>query len=483
MFPGNIIESQYSSEREDNPVVFSSLEFIFRFFPIFLVIYYAMPDKHRNKVLFIGSLCFYALGDFRYLPLLLVSIGINYLAVRQMLQHRERARAWLTGALIFNIGMLFFFKYIDFVIENVNLLLKLFHSGISIASFHLELPLGISFYTFQIISCVVDVYRGDIGEELTLSRFATYVAMFPKIISGPITSFGELAKELSVRKYSLFKLEMGLRFFILGLGMKVLVADRLGLLWNDIQTIGFESISTPLAWLGSVGYSIQLYLDFQGYSLMAIGIGRMLGFYLPSNFSHPYIAKSVTEFWRRWHKTLGMWFRNYVYIPLGGNRRGNVRLAGNLFVVWLLTGLWHGASWNYVLWGLVLFLLIFLEKLFFKPVLDKSRILSRCYMLFVIPITWMIFAINHLKQLGIYLGRMFGLYQGVNVNPGDFTKYLLQYKWLFLAGGFLCLPYGKKIFSKYQNHLICTVFLLVIFWYCVYLLSNGANNPFLYFKF
>lgn len=464
-------------------MVFSSLGFIFRFFPIFLVLYYVMPDKHRNKVLFIGSLCFYALGDFRYLPLILLSIGINYLAVRQMLQHREHAKLWLTGALIYNIGTLFFFKYNNFVIENLNTLLTLFHSDASIASLNLELPLGISFYTFQIISCVVDVYRGDMGEELTLSGFATYVTMFPKILSGPITSFGEIAEELSSRKYSVFKLEMGLRFFILGLGMKVLVADRIGLLWNDIQTIGFESISTPLAWLGSVGYSIQLYLDFQGYSLMAIGIGRMLGFYLPSNFNHPYISKSVTEFWRRWHQTLGLWFRNYVYIPLGGNRHGKLRLAGNLLVVWLLTGLWHGASWNYVLWGLVLFLLILLEKLYLKPVLDKSRILARCYMILVIPITWMIFAISNLKQLGIYLGRMFGLHQGINVNTGDFIKYFSQYKWLLLIGGFLCFPYGKRIFNKYQNHFICTVFLLVIFWYSVYLLSNGVNNPFLYFKF
>ena len=479
----NIEKPHDSSKREDNSVVFSSLGFIFRFFPIFLVLYYAVPVKHRNKVLFAGSLCFYALGDFQYLPLILLSIGINYIAVRQMISHREHARIWLTGALIYNIGTLLFFKYINFFIDNINFLLRFFSLSVKIASFHQELPLGISFYTFQIISCVVDVYRGDIGDTLTLSGFATYVTMFPKILSGPITAFGEIAEELSARKYSIFKVEMGLRIFILGLGMKVLAADRIGLLWNGIQTIGFESISTPLAWLGAVGYSLQLYLDFQGYSLMAIGIGRMLGFYLPANFNYPYISKSVTEFWRRWHQTLGMWFRSYVYIPLGGNRHGRLRLAGNLLVVWLLTGLWHGASWNYVIWGLVLFLLIFLEKLYFKPVLDRSKILARCYMLLVIPVTWMIFAISNLKQLGIYLGRMFGLNQGINVNPGDFIKYFSQYQWLLLIGGFLCLPYGKRIFHKYQNHLVCTFFLLIIFWYSVYQLSNGVNNPFLYFKF
>lgn len=464
-------------------MAFSSLEFIFRFFPAFLALYYLVAEKHRNKVLLIGSLCFYALGDIRYLPLILVSVFVNYLVVSQMIRHRNHEKIWLFVSLVYNVGTLFFFKYSNFLIENINTLLRISHYEKDLPLLNLGLPLGISFYTFQIISCVVDVYRKEIKEELTLFRFATYVTMFPKMLSGPITSYGEISDELSSRKYNIFKIEMGLRLFILGLGMKVLVADRIGMLWNDIQTIGFQSISTPLAWLGSMAYSIQIYLDFQGYSLMAIGIGRMLGFHLPNNFNHPYMSKSVTEFWRRWHMTLGMWFRSYVYIPLGGNRYGMKRLVANLFAVWILTGLWHGASWNFILWGFLLFLLILLEKLFYKPLLDRSRILARLYMLFVMPVTWMIFAINHSKDLIIYLGRMFGVNHGINVNPHDYIRYLSQYKWMFLIGGFLCFPYGRRLFNRFQNSLACTIFLLFLFWYSVYLVSNGVNNPFLYFKF
>jgi alginate O-acetyltransferase complex protein AlgI len=400
-----------------------------------------------------------------------------------MIRHRNQEKIWLFVSLVYNIGTLFFFKYSNFLIENVNTILRLSHYEKYLPLLNLGLPLGISFYTFQIISCVVDVYRKEIKEELTFFRFATYVTMFPKILSGPITSYGEISDELTTRKYNIFKIEMGLRLFILGLGMKVLVADRIGMLWNDIQTIGFQSISTPLAWLGSMAYSIQIYLDFQGYSLMAIGIGRMLGFHLPNNFNHPYMSKSVTEFWRRWHMTLGMWFRSYVYIPLGGNRYGMKRLVANLFAVWILTGLWHGASWNFILWGFLLFLLILLEKLFYKPLLDRSRILARLYMLFVMPVSWMIFAINRSKDLTIYLGRMFGISHGINVNPYDYLRYLGQYKWMFLIGGFLCFPYGRRLFNRFQNSLACTIFLLFLFWYSVYLISNGINNPFLYFKF
>ncbi len=216
---------------------------------------------------------------------------------------------------------------------------------------------------------------------------------------------------------------------------------------------------------------------------MAIGIGRMLGFHLPENFNHPYMAKSMTDFWRRWHMTLGAWFRNYVYIPLGGNRRGTGRLAFNMLIVWLLTGLWHGASWNFVLWGLVLFIMILFEKLYFKKILDKSRFIARIYMLLAIPLTWTLFAISNLRDAGIYFGRMFGVVPGINVNTGDFIKYFGQYKWLFLAGLLFCFPYGKRLFQKFQNNILCTAFLFMIFWYSIYLLANGVNNPFLYFQF
>ncbi len=464
-------------------MVFSSLEFIFRFLPLFLIIYYVMPARFRNAVLFLGSLCFYAWGDLKYLVLILISILVNYLAVREMKRNKVYSRIWLIAALLFNFGILFFFKYINFAIENINVPLRALTHGTDIATLQLGLPLGISFYTFQAVSYVIDIYRGDCKENPNLFRFATYLVMFPKLVSGPIAAYGDMGEQLEERRYGLFKFEKGLKLFVVGLGMKVLIANRIGILWNDIQTIGFESISTPLAWLGSFGYSLQLYFDFQGYSLMAIGIGRMLGFHLPENFNHPYMSKSMTEFWRRWHMTLGAWFRNYVYIPLGGNRRGTGRLAFNMLVVWLLTGLWHGASWNFVLWGLVLFLLILLEKLFFKRILDNSRVIARIYMLLAIPLTWTLFAISNLRDAGIYFGRMFGIIPGINVNAGDFMKYLGQYKWLFIVGLFFCFPYGKRLFEKFQNSILCTAFLFLIFWYSVYLLANGINNPFLYFKF
>jgi alginate O-acetyltransferase complex protein AlgI len=400
-----------------------------------------------------------------------------------MKHNKVYSKIWLIAALLFNFGMLFFFKYINFAIENINIPVRALTHGPGIAALQLGLPLGISFYTFQAVSYVIDIYRGDINANPNLFRFATYLVMFPKLVSGPIASYGDLEEQLEERRYGLFRFEKGLKLFVIGLGMKVLIANRIGLLWNDIQTIGFESISTPLAWLGSFGYSLQLYFDFQGYSLMAIGIGRMLGFHLPENFNHPYMAKSMTEFWRKWHMTLGAWFRNYIYIPLGGNRKGTLHLAINMLIVWLLTGLWHGASWNFVIWGLVLFILILLEKLFFKKMLDKSIIIGRIYMLLAIPLTWTLFAISNLRSAGVYFGRMFGVVPGINVNTGDFMKYFGQYKWLFLMGLIFSFPLGKKLFQKFQNNILCTAFLFLIFWYSVYLLSNGANNPFLYFQF
>lgn len=466
-------------------MVFSSLEFIFRFLPVFLIIYYLVPIRFRNAVLLLGSIIFYTLGDYKYLVLLLLSVIVNYFAAGHIRcqQGPGRKKAWLIAALIYNFGLLFFFKYINFAIENINGILNIFSPEAALAPLKMGLPLGISFYTFQAASYIIDVYRGDIEEKPSLFSLGTYLFMFPKLVSGPITPYGEIKEQLVSRRSRLYKVEDGLKVFVFGLGMKVLIANRIGILWNDIQTIGFQSISTPLAWLGAFGYSLQLYFDFQGYTLMAVGIGKMLGFELPDNFNHPYMSKSVTEFWRRWHITLGKWFRNYIYIPLGGNRKGKGRLVFNLFVVWLLTGLWHGASWNFILWGLSLFLLILLEKLFIKPYLDKSKVLSRLYMLLVLPLTWMLFAISNLGDIGIYIGRMFHLVPGINVNSNDIVKYLEQYKWLFLAGIFLCFPYGQRWFEKHKDNILCTIILFFVFWYCVYQLSNGINNPFMYFQF
>ncbi|WP_330611869.1 MBOAT family O-acyltransferase [Anaeromicropila herbilytica] len=424
--------------------------------------------------------------------LILLSIIVNYSIAVQIGKSKDikqKKTMWLILGLVYDLGMLFFFKYINFMIDNINAM----SHGISnlqgvtkiheIAPLSIALPLGISFYTFQVVSYVIDVYQGRIQAERSIFKFALYVSMFPQLISGPIVTYSDIDVQLIDRKYSFKKFEKGLKIFIIGLGLKVLIADRIAFLWNDIQTIGFESISTPLAWLGAIGYSLQLYFDFHGYTLMAIGVGKMIGFNLPNNFNHPYMSKSVTEFWRRWHITLGTWFKNYVYIPMGGNRRGTARLAFNLFIVWMLTGLWHGASWNYVLWGLLLFALIYIEKMFLKKKLDQSRFLARIYMLVIIPVSWMLFAINNLSDVGTYFGRMFAVVPGINVNAYDFIKYVEMYKWLFLLGIFFSMPYAWRWFVKHESSIPSIVFLVVVFWFSIYQLANGSNNPFMYFKF
>lgn len=466
-------------------MIFSSLGFIFRFLPLFLIVYYLAPIKYRNLLLFIFSVIFYSFGDMKGLILLFLSTLVNFLSAIKMEEAKDihRKKAWFYVALCFDLGMLIFYKYSGFVIENINAISNSVFHAKQIKPLTTALPLGISFYTFQVVSYIIDVYRGNIQAEKLLLNMGVYVCMFPKLISGPIVRYSEIRDQLHHRKISLECLENGLKLFTIGLGFKVLIADRIAFLWNDIQTIGFVSISKPLAWLGVFGYSLQLYFDFYGYSLMAIGVGEMLGFKLPDNFKHPYISRSVSEFWRRWHISLGTWFKDYVYIPLGGNRKGIKRLTVNLFVVWLLTGVWHGAGFNYILWGAFLFLLILLEKLYLKRWLDKSNILSRVYLLIVVPLSWMLFAINRLSDIRIYFGRLFSLIPGVCVNSNDFMKYFLRYWWIFLIGIFFCLPIAEHWYLKNKKNAACTIFLFFIFWICVYFITIGTNNPFMYFKF
>jgi alginate O-acetyltransferase complex protein AlgI len=466
-------------------VVFSSLTFIFRFLPIFLIIYYAVPFKFKNYVLLLGSLCFYAYGEPKYLILILFSVIVNYIAalfMEKSVNHKARKNAWFILSLIYNLGILFFFKYINFVLENLNYIIGgLGRDPIPLLSS--ALPLGISFYTFQIVSYVIDVYKGETVAEKSFLRLGMYLSMFPQLISGPIVKYSDISIQLENRSCNLRNLEKGMKLFTIGLCYKVLVADRIGTLWHDIQTIGFESISTPLAWLGIIGYSIQLYFDFYGYSLMAIGAGRMLGFVLPDNFNDPYISKSVSEFWRRWHMSLGKWFKDYVYIPLGGNRKGVIKLVFNLFIVWMLTGLWHGASWNFILWGIALFFFICIEKLFLKRLLDNTKVISRIYLLFAMTMTWTLFAISKLSDIKNYYGRLFSFTPGINVNTHDFIKYFGIYKLYFIIGIFLCLPFAREWYKKHENSIPCIIILFGLFWYAIYQLANSINNPFLYFKF
>lgn len=471
-------------------MVFSSLTFLFAFLPIFLVLYYCSPAKYRNGLLFTGSLVFYGIGEPLYLCLIICSVLVN-LGIGLLIDRSERLsgkRLWLITGLLYNFGLLFFFKYTNFFLENINGVLRLCHSSTQLKLLELTLPLGISFYTFQIVSYIVDVYRGKVKADHSVISLGAYLCMFPQLIAGPIVVYSDIRRELHERTITIHNLDDGLKTFILGLGFKVLLANRVGTLWNEVCTIGFESISTPLAWLGSLAYSMQLYFDFCGYSLMAIGLGKMLGFTIPENFHHPYLSRSVTDFWRRWHITLGAWFREYVYIPLGGNRKGRIRTIVNLGIVWLLTGFWHGAAWNFILWGVFIFLLEILEKNLLLPVLNHksiaAHIFSHIYMILYILVSWTIFAISDFNQLAMYLARMFPFFgMGHTLNSYDFVKYLTDYSVLLICCILFCTAGPEKLYHRFKNKLGGIVIALIIFWYSVYYLAIGMNNPFLYFRF
>lgn len=471
-------------------MVFSSLTFLFAFLPIFLVLYYCSPAKYRNGLLFTDSLVFYGIGEPLYLCLIICSVLVN-LGIGLFIDRSERLsgkRLWLITGLLYNFGLLFFFKYTNFFLENINGVLRLCHSSTQLKLLELTLPLGISFYTFQIVSYIVDVYRGKVKADHSVISLGAYLCMFPQLIAGPIVVYSDIRRELHERTITIHNLDDGLKTFILGLGFKVLLANRVGTLWNEVCTIGFESISTPLAWLGSLAYSMQLYFDFCGYSLMAIGLGKMLGFTIPENFHHPYLSRSVTDFWRRWHITLGAWFREYVYIPLGGNRKGRIRTIVNLGIVWLLTGFWHGAAWNFILWGVFIFLLEILEKNLLLPVLNHksiaAHIFSHIYMILYILVSWTIFAISDFNQLAMYLARMFPFFgMGHTLNSYDFVKYLTDYSVLLICCILFCTAGPEKLYHRFKNKLGGIVIALIIFWYSVYYLAIGMNNPFLYFRF
>ncbi len=485
-------------------MVFSSIEFLLYFLPVFLIVYGLTPDKMKNSALLAGSLIFYAFGDVKCLPLLMVSVLINYFVglhlepktgakktvgagngtnqgqkrsgkkkkkttYRKTARGRlEKRRRWLfMTAICLNVGLLAVFKY--------------FIKG--------SLPLGISFYTFQVLSYLIDVYWGDEEKEESFVRFATYITMFPQLISGPIIRYGEVRPELNKRKFTSKTIQDGLKVFTMGLAAKVLLADTIGLLWKDAEIKGFESISTQLAWLAAIAFSLMLYFDFCGYSLMAIGLGKMFGFELPVNFQTPYMSTTVREFYRRWHMTLGKWFSRYIYIPLGGNRKGAFRTVCNLLVVWGLTAIWHGSTMNFLIWGMLLWLAIVLERqmesMGVLKVLEKGpgKLVPHLYLWVVIPVSWMCFAIEDVQQLQIYLGRMFGLVPGIKVSAGDWIRALESYWWLLLAGFAACTPVVMKLFRRFKDTLLGGIVLVLLFWLCVWRVQMAGQNPFRYLDF
>ena len=468
-------------------MVFSTIEFLFQFLPIFLVGYYLTPPRYRNVTLVAGSLIFYAIGSGWYTLLLILSALINYTLshaiTRAKVRDPHRAKLLFILGLIYDFGMLVVFKYTNFLIGNLNGLLSVFH--VSLPAAKLILPLGISFYTFQVTSYLIDVYTKKVRPASSLLELGTFVCMFPQLISGPITNFGEMQPQIQKRRINATMLEDGMQTFILGLGAKTLLANPMGGLWNNLGVIGYDSISTPYAWLGAFAYSFQIYFDFSGYSMMAIGVGKMLGFQLPQNFNLPYMSGSAAEFWRRWHMTLGRWFKNYIYFPLGGSRKGSLKTIRNMLVVWAFTGLWHGASWNFVLWGLIFFVLLVLEKNVYGKFLERTHILKHAYIIFIIPLTWMVFAISDMHQLGTYFTRLFPFLssQETQANTRDVMLALHNYWKILIPCVLFCTPLPLHYYKKYRKSGFCLIILILIFIFSIRAMMTQTNNPFLYFQF
>ncbi len=472
-------------------MIFSSIIFLLHFLPVTLALYYLAPPRLKNTVLFLCSLLFYCWGEVRFFPVMLALILINYLCglgMGRFDQNKTARRVLLVVALVGSLGMLFYFKYANFVLESINALLGTSFApiqGISV------LPLGISFYTFQTLSYSIDVYRREVDTEHNIIDFGAYVVMFPQLIAGPIVKYRDVSAQLHVYKnrYNLAQIEEGMTLFIFGLAKKVLLADAIGALWTDligvaddpaVTFVGLANASTPLVWLGILAYSFQLYFDFSGYSMMAIGMGKMLGFDFPQNFNFPYISRSITEFWRRWHMTLSGWFREYVYIPLGGNRKGLKRQILNLFIVELLTGIWHGANWNFICWGLYYFVLLAVEKLFLLKHLEKGRVWPHIYTLFLVVVGWAMFVGN---DPGVEFGLLF---QKLFIPSGGVSPvyFLRNYGVLLVVSMLCCTPLVAKLWDWLRRRTwtrLATVGLLLVVT-TAYVVGN-TNSPFLYFNF
>ena len=459
-------------------MIFSNIFFLFRFLPVVLLIYYIVPYKYKNGIITIASLIFYSWGEVKYFPIMIASTVVDFFASRTIERNRSNIKIkkiCLAISMCFNLGMLLFFKYTDFFIANINNFV-----GTSIPLLNITLPLGISFYTFQTMSYTIDVYRGKVEAEKNIINFSAFVTMFPQLIAGPIVKYTDINKKLNTYegRITLEGINEGIKWFILGLGKKVLIANNVGALWTDIEALGF-AVGTPLAWLGIIAYTLQIYFDFSGYSLMAIGLGKMLGFDFPMNFNLPYISKSITEFWRRWHITLSSWFKEYVYIPLGGNRKGIKRQIINMLVVWFLTGFWHGADWNFMLWGLYYFMLLTIEKVFLLKKLEKHPLVARIYTIIGFVIGWAIFYITDLKVLGGFIATLFSF-----TPDARFGYYFGSYIVSIVIGILCSTSLTTKFYNKFKdNNFVMLPLLFVIFILSVAYLVDSTYNPFIYFRF
>ena len=478
-------------------MVFSSNEFLFFYLPLSLILYFLVPFKFRNLALFLVSLVFYGWEKPIYLLIMMFIIVINYLfgyLIDRAGDNSSKRKQMLICGIVINLATLGFFKYVDFVLENLSRI-PIFSS---IEPLGVALPIGISFYVFQSMSYIIDVYRGVSTVQKKFVNFGAYVSMFPQLIAGPIVRYSDVDRELNERKITLDGCADGARRFVVGLAKKVLLADTAGALWEYINSIPREQTSVSLLWLGIILYSFQIYFDFSGYSDMGIGLGRILGFHFPENFNYPYISKSITEFWRRWHITLSTWFKEYVYIPLGGNRRGVSRLIFNLFVVWSLTGLWHGASWNFVIWGLYYFAILVIEKLFLGKYLEKTpAFFSHIYSLLLIVLGWMIFYFKPdfggWSALSSYFSGMIGALNIPFINL-EFGYTAVRNFVLIFVLAIASTPYPKRIFIKWRENiksektrmvvsLVSDLVLVFVFVMCIVYITSSAYRPNIYFEF
>lgn len=462
-------------------MVFSSLFFLYLFLPLSLIAYYVAKPRYRNAVLIVCSLVFYAWGEPIFIWLLLMSTLLNYLFGRLISADPESrtAKVSLVLSLVFHLGMLILFKYTGFFIENLN---NWFSLSIPVPNF--PLPIGISFYTFRAVSYIVDCYWGKVEAEQKFSRFLLYMTFFPVIMQGPIARYETMQNQLAVRRCNPSDLYEGMMRVIIGLGKKVIIADNLGNIVDQFLANGnIEQQTTLGAWYGVIVYAMQIYFDFSGYSDMAIGIARMMGFQLEENFRHPFLCKDITEFWQRWHISLGTFFRDYVlYIPIFGKRRK----YGGLFLVWFCTGLWHGASWNFVLWGLIFFVLLTIERLGLGKLLAKTKVLKHIYVIFLIPLTWVVFALPNMQDIATYFSRLFPFFADNTagfVNTKDVVRALHDYWYLLIACVVFCLPFPSRWYEKHKNSKLVILGLVLIYLMSVYKMQTQTSNPFLYYQF
>lgn len=466
-------------------MLFSSIPFLYYFLPCVLILYFVVPKCLKNAVLLLSSLVFYAWGEPKYVLLMAVSITLGYVfgLLIEVWRGTKLSKLFLVLSIVTSIGLLGYFKYADFFIANFNAV-----TGLSVPLLKIALPIGISFYTFQILSYTVDVYRGEVKAQKNFINLAAYVSLFPQLIAGPIVRYSDIAAQLESRTHSFSNVALGTRRFVLGLAKKILIANALGELCEIFKNSDDKSVL--FFWLYAIAFTLHIYFDFSGYSDMAIGLGKIFGFDFLENFDYPYISGSITEFWRRWHMSLGSWFRDYVYIPLGGNRVSKARWFLNIFIVWMLTGFWHGAAWNFIVWGLFFAVLLIIEKLWLLKPLKKSKVLNHIYVMFFVIISFVIFNAADMKEAIAYIGGMFGA-GGIPFASDEWLYYLRSYGVVLIVAIIGATPLVKKLVLSIKKKVVGEkiinvaepIVLVVLMLVMTAYLVDGSFSPFLYFRF